>query len=505
MRDTANLQAQAQSLGIDGQALGSIPLGQHTREDVRISIVGDHPPWNARIELSAQVLVLPITAPFRRRSMVRRLLPFALVAGLTTICLFAFFQSSSWRSIPQSFGLGEAYGPSEEQITKGKDILPDLREGRPDAADPQAWRDGGESFKEPKVDAKSPYPIGKTKTLGSNYTRTLVVPKMTGEDTRWIKEELGDMLQSGLLDKAVYAMDDQKAPLHPVKNKGNEVMAYLSYIIDHYDVLPDIAIFMHSHRFAWHNNQVVNRDASLMIRHLSPERVTREGYMNLRCHWDPGCPAWLHPGAIERIYAKQEEHILADSWAELFPEDQIPQVLGQPCCAQFAVSRERILSIPKPRFEWLRDWLLKTELSDYLSGRVFEYTWQYIFTASPLHCPSMSACYCDGYGLCFGDPEKFDYYFELQFNLHEYKEELLVWNEKADGIAVAHQRAKDGKMTGEESLDVPEVGRDVWLRTEIEKISGDMEKRRAAAFELGRDPKQRAKEAGREWKEGDGF
>ena len=65
------------------------------------------------------------------------------------------------------------------------------------------------------------------------------------------------------------------------------------------------------------------------------------------------------------------------------------------------------------RYILIRDWLLKTELTDYLSGRVFEYIWQFIFTASAIHCPSMSACYCDGYGLCFGSPENFDAWFEM--------------------------------------------------------------------------------------------
>ena len=437
--------------------------------------------------------------------MLRRVLPFAVVAVLTTLFLITLFHTTSWQAIPQAIGLGEAYGPSEEQDESGNEIVEDVRLERPDAVSPYAWKEGDSHFKEPKVDANSPYPIGKLKPSGSNYTKCLVVPKMTGEDTGWMKAQLGDMFDSGILTKAVYAMDDPAAPLRPIKNKGNEVMAYLSYIVENYEDLPDVAIFMHSHRFAWHNNEILDRDSSLMVRHLSPERVTREGYMNLRCHWTPGCPAWMHPGAINRIYAKQEEHILADSWAELFPNEHIPTVLAQPCCAQFAVSRERILSIPKKRFIWLRDWLLRTELSDYLSGRIFEYTWQYIFTASPMHCPSMSACYCDGYGLCFGDPEKFDYYFELQFNRAKYKEELRVWNERAEEIAYAHERAKNGRMNGEEELEVPEVGRDVWLQESIDDLTQEMDARRAAAFELGQDPKQRAKEAGREWTDGDGF
>ena len=429
--------------------------------------------------------------------MPRHYLRFVLLSGFCVLIWLTFSRNKSWHST----SLGGSYGPSDDEIKSGKNIIPDLRVGKPD---PYAWRDAGpdEGFREPKVDAKSPYPMGVTKTVGSNYTRCLVIPKVKDEDVSWIEVELGDMIESGLLSKAIYTMDD---PAATVKNKGNEVMAYLSYVIDHYEDLPDFAIFMHSHRYAWHNNLILNEDSALMVRHLSPERVTREGYMNLRCHWEPGCPDWMHPKNKQKIKEKEEQLVLAQSWNELFPGDEVPEILAQPCCAQFAVSRERILSIPKDRFIRLRDWVLKTDLTDYLAGRVFEYTWQYIFTASAFHCPSMSACYCDGYGACFGDPEKFDYYFELNFDMYDYKEYLSVWNEKFEKATVAQEKVRNGTLSAEEAPEFPEVGLDSWLRGQIESVKMEMEKRREAALELGKDPRQRAKEAGREWKEGDGF
>ena len=80
----------------------------------------------------------------------------------------------------------------------------------------------------------------------------------------------------------------------------------------------------------------------------------------------------------------------------------MPKVLAQPCCAQFAISKGRILSIPLKRFIAYRDWLLRTPLSDYISGRVWEYIWQFVFTGNHTVCPMMHICYCDGYGFCFG-------------------------------------------------------------------------------------------------------
>ncbi|KAK4508447.1 hypothetical protein PRZ48_002185 [Zasmidium cellare] len=435
--------------------------------------------------------------------MFRRFLPFILVGALSTLFLLSVFSGRqlSWRNIPQLIGFGEGYGPTEEQIASGENILPDLRQGKSEQPDEEEWR----TFKEPKIENMSPYPQGKTKPAGSNYTKTLVIPRLKSEPVGWIEEELGDLIEARLLKTAVYTVDDRKAKLHPPKNKGHEVMVYLSYIIDNYENLPDVAIFMHAHRFAWHNNEIMDTDAAQMVRHLSPERVTREGYMNLRCHWDPGCPDHIHPGETQRNADKQEEVILAECWEELFPFEPIPTVLAQPCCAQFAVSRETILRIPKMRYIFMRDWITRTELSDYLSGRIFEYTWQYIFSAAPIHCPSMSACYCDGYGLCFGSPSNFDKWFEIRFRLNEYKEDLRVWEEKADKIEAWRKDTKDGKFLEEAELFVPEYGKDVKLRNKIRELKEDLNQRRKEAFERGKDPKQRAKESGRDWKEGDGF
>ncbi|GAB7358474.1 hypothetical protein MBLNU230_g2538t1 [Neophaeotheca triangularis] len=438
--------------------------------------------------------------------MLHRFSRLIFVTGIAILlALFVLF-SVSLDNLPQKVGLGEKYGPSEEQIQSGKNILPDLRVGKPDPDKPfknshnQGNRKADSGLGDGKAQKRPP---GQTKPLGSNYTKTLVMPRLSNEDTSWVEAELQDMLDSGALSTAIYTVDRPEEPFKVPKNKGHEVMVYLSYIIHFYEELPDVSIFMHSHRFAWHNNEILETDASLMIRHLSPERVTREGYMNLRCHWDPGCPDWLHPGNTVRNPDKQEEVLIGESWAELFPFDLAPSVLAQPCCAQFAVSRERIQAIHKSRYMFMRDWLIRVEYSDYLSGRIFEYLWQFIFSGDPVHCPSMSACYCDGYGLCFGSEEAFDYWFELKYVRDRAKEELRLWLQGAH--AIEDQIKKHGQVAEEAVMDVPEVGKDEVLEKRIAELDEQMNDMIREAIEKGRDPRQRAKESGREWKEGDGF
>jgi hypothetical protein len=324
----------------------------------------------------------------------------------------------------------------------------------------------------------------------------LVVPQAGFEDTEWIQYELPEW------QPAVYVVDDLSAPLHPPKNKGHEVIVYLSYIIDHYDKLPDIVAFMHSHQFAWHNDEIFGGNAAEMLQRLNPARVVREGYMNLRCTWAPGCPDWLHPGTLEENEQKQEETMLARSWGEIFPDDPIPDVLAQPCCAQFVVSRERILATPKARFVYYRDWILRTELSDYISGRIWEYLWHVVFTGKNVVCPKEHICYCDGYGICFGGEDGYNQFRNLHAQKADLEGELNEWRGEAESIEIERI---SGNLGEESHIAVPDPGRDIELEEQIMAKERLIEETLRNATKRGEDPKARALEAGRPWKEGDGF
>lgn len=145
------------------------------------------------------------------------------------------------------------------------------------------------------------------------------------------------------------------------------------------------------------------------------------------------------------------------------------------------VSRERIHSHPKAEYIRYREWLLNTKLSDTMSGRVMEYSWQYLFTGQPEACPKMNQCYCDGYGICFGGPDAFKHWFDLRD-----QERAMTGN-----ISVLHDKGKN------EEAKTLEIQRNT-MRAELERLKKE-------AFDRGTDPKNRAVECGRPWKEGDGF
>ena len=331
------------------------------------------------------------------------------------------------------------------------------------------------------------YP-GRPNPSDATHTRVMVIPRMKDENISWIADELPD------LNSVIYVANDPSAPLHPPKNKGHEVMIYLTYIIDHYDDLPDIVIFMHAHRWTHHNNHLLGHDAVQMIRRLSSDYVAREGYVNMRCEWYPGCPEWLHPKNAQESLAKQEEEVLSSSWRELFPASPIPKALGQACCAQFALSRERILSISLSQFIFYRDWIMRTPLSDYVSGRIWEYTWQFLFTGQSIVCPAEHICYCDGFGVCFGGNTEYKEFERLRQTKEGYERELTESRARRAGLKVG----EDGYgKNNASSIKGDNLANLTHLQKKIEALEQEISGRRIAALERGNNPENRARECGR--------
>ncbi|KAK3207838.1 hypothetical protein GRF29_96g559142 [Pseudopithomyces chartarum] len=321
---------------------------------------------------------------------------------------------------------------------------------------------------------------GKAKPPGTNYTWAIVVPKTKTEDLRWLQ---GEIPEAKLV---VYEVDNPNAEHKVPKNKGREAMVYLTYMIDNYDDLPDSTVFMHAHRHAWHNNNLVMQDALAMLKRLNHDRVARMGYMNVRCHHEPGCPDWIHmdrPGGDFDFFKKPEEIYWRKSiWDELHPGAPVPQSLSGVCCAQFALSRERIRQVPIERLIHYRQWLLQTAMDDTFSGRIFEYIWHYIFTGHEVYCPAQNTCYCDGYGICFGGRQNYEEYEDKQSQRNTLFAELDVINKKAE---------KDGKEAG---ITQEEKERAASLNKIIPEVDRWLETKRKEAFERGKDEESRKEE-----------
>ena len=146
-----------------------------------------------------------------------------------------------------------------------------------------------------------------------------------------------------------------------------------------------------------------------MLQNLQIPYLMQQGYTNIRCVWTLGCPSELKdfaklPSADEMAKdpksAENTQFHFPAAFHELFPNVQLPDTVGVACCAQFALTRNKILERPVEDYMRYRKWLLETPLVDHVSGRVLEYTWHIIFGQQAVHCPNVHECYCKVFGYC---------------------------------------------------------------------------------------------------------
>ena len=174
-------------------------------------------------------------------------------------------------------------------------------------------------------------------------------------------------------------------------------MVYLTFLIERYDSLPEFNFFLHAHeggyREAWHVDAPLH-DQVYQVRAARTEFIRQEGYVNLRCITELGCD-------FDGIWGPRL-NIRVEDWNAIFRNTSTPpgqlaltsQGLNRdgssavikdlpriesPCCAQFVVTADAVRARPKEDYIALRNWLLHTELSDSISGGVFEYLWHIIF------------------------------------------------------------------------------------------------------------------------------
>ncbi|THY85483.1 hypothetical protein D6C95_07865, partial [Aureobasidium pullulans] len=225
-----------------------------------------------------------------------------------------------------------------------------------------------------------------------------VVAAQSSDDTEWLSTLLPAW------NHTIYLTDQPRNMSSTFAGKGHEASVYLDHVIEEYDFLPDIVIFLHAKRYQWHNDDPLYDNARVLSR-LQLDYVQRQGYVNLRCSWRPGCPSEIKPlkdalGPLSNEYGIRTAPLYARAFKQLFPELEVPADVGVPCCAQFAVTKARIQQRSKDNYKTLRQWLLDTDLGDNITGRLFEYMWHIMLGEKATICPTAKDCYCRTYGLC---------------------------------------------------------------------------------------------------------
>ncbi|KAI6805225.1 hypothetical protein KC350_g14692, partial [Hortaea werneckii] len=209
--------------------------------------------------------------------------------------------------------------------------------------------------------------------------KALVMGKMPEEQVEWAHELRPDWTPY------IYSASVPPEPGYPLTlpiQRGREAGVYLSFIVDHYPNFPAYTVFLHASDHHWHNDESQGHWTNVTLANLRLDTVERDGYVNLRCNHNPGCPLSINPLSPTQtdIETGDPRSFFADMYQEVLnvtTRDQVPEHLGAACCSQFAVTRARILARPWEDYVRMREWALRG--SDYADGRMNSYGVGWVF------------------------------------------------------------------------------------------------------------------------------
>jgi len=155
-------------------------------------------------------------------------------------------------------------------------------------------------------------------------------------------------------------------PRETPPNKGHEASSYLEYIIYNYANLPDVCIFVHGHRNDWHHKQ--NMDDKIYKLQFN------HSYYN------------INDLNVDSLKNQENALNMLQKYIHVFNEilnqNIVTEKIKYKPCAQFYVKKQNILRNSKDKYIKLYDFLMKTNVQSYWSGRFFEYLWHFIFTGN---------------------------------------------------------------------------------------------------------------------------
>jgi hypothetical protein len=185
--------------------------------------------------------------------------------------------------------------------------------------------------------------------------RIIILISHYSEDLFWIKNINKPFIiaSKNINNKTLY---------NPI-NKGDEAMAYLSYIVKYYDTLPEFTFFCHGHYIDWHQNNRID----YIINNLKYDKEY-DNINNLSLddvHVDFNNPYYKN---------------LVNVWDELFQKElgDVQDKYLEKCCAQFIVHRNRIRLRTKSFYNTILNYIINNNKNKNI-GYVLEYIWHVIF------------------------------------------------------------------------------------------------------------------------------
>jgi Protein of unknown function (DUF3431) len=195
------------------------------------------------------------------------------------------------------------------------------------------------------------------------------------KDVYWCQK----LLEKGLVDEVfIYEHSDTKRPDLPplchyenTKNKSCEASAYLKYICDHYNQLPDKIILVHDEEYSWHHTGSI---VDIVERHTSCDAE----YTNIN-HYRWGID--VHPFLPDGDYYKYYTEFLEPYYGPVESYGNFHN--GHLGCAQFILKPAAILRNPLKFYQDLYNYSVSDNVKDGHNSGGFEYfmeyTWHLIF------------------------------------------------------------------------------------------------------------------------------
>lgn len=269
-----------------------------------------------------------------------------------------------------------------------------------------------------------------------------------------------------------YVGDDLTAPYHPpVANRGREALMYFTYMHDFYETLPDISIFIHPHEAPWHVDAALRQSMTFALSRLDLHQVVRKQYFNLRVGWKDACPDWINTTKTQDESWKSEEPFVWWAFRANFGEHiAVPEILAGPCCSQFAVTRDAITRRPKEQYRRSMDWLINVDWDDYITGRVWEHMWPYLFVEQATDCTAEHLSLCRMYGVCFANEAELSTYQKLWDERGKLREEDGFLRGLWDISAARESRGRIGEINrqlDEKLADAIARGKDQGVRGDL--------------------------------------
>jgi len=160
-----------------------------------------------------------------------------------------------------------------------------------------------------------------------------VVAAVCREDVRWLHEAFPDHL---VVCSKRPCTPEGDASCSLDDNSGHESSSYAKYIVSRYDRLPDSVAFVHGHENSWHQFKAV--PLKTLIKHAN---VTEMGFVSLN-------------NQFSRV-VDQDIPLMEAIWDALLKPylGAFPCRAGivSPACAQFVVSRSRIMALPRQAYQ----------------------------------------------------------------------------------------------------------------------------------------------------------